>query len=456
MFSPFQPFLYLLAYLAVLYVRPHEYLPSFQGVPVLPVLLVGAAVFWLLRQSKDLGAPQFRLLPLQMLLMSLSLLLVGWGGGAVTVLTEFSPVVILFFMLATSLDREAKFKAVFGLLVLASVLMSLHGADQMANAGIGWTGAKTIDERITYLGFLNDPNDLAMSMLMSLPMAMYLGGGGTGFLLRWFWRAMAGVIVYGVFLTNSRGALLALGGILFAYFVWRYGLKRGLMLLPVLGLGLIAAAPGRLANMSADEESAAGRIDAWYEGFQMLRSNPLFGIGKGLFTEHNLLTAHNSFMLALAELGVVGYFVWFSGVLLTLIMLLRVVRHWPVDLPKAEPPVDRTMDVAPASAMLPVDEAAEAATAAVHARRQVWQETQRLARALLYSYVAVLVCCFFLSRTYVVVVYVEMALIVAVYQLARHREPDLSPVRFGDLWQRLLAATLASILLLYTATRLLM
>jgi hypothetical protein len=456
MFSPFQPFLYLLAYLAVLYVRPHEYHPSFQGVPVLPVLLVSAAVFWLLRQAKDLSAPQFRLLPLQMLLMSLSLLLVGWGGGALTVLTEFSPVVILFFMLATSLDGEAKFKAVFGLLVLASGMMSLHGIDQMANEGVGWTGAKTIDDRITYLGFLNDPNDLAMSMLMSLPMAMYLAGGSTGFLFRWAWRALAALVVYGVFLTNSRGALLALGGILFAYFVWRYGVKRGLMLLPVLGLAMIAAAPGRLANMSADEESAAGRIDAWYEGFQMLRSSPLFGIGKGLFTEHNLLTAHNSFVLALAELGMVGYFVWFSGVLLTLLMLLRVVRHWPADLTRQWPVPPEVMDSAPAGPVPPRDEDALAAEEALHARFDRWCETQRLARALLYSYVAVLVCCFFLSRTYVVVVYVEMALIVAVYQLARHREPDLAPVRFGDLWKRLLAATLASILLLYTATRMLM
>jgi putative inorganic carbon (HCO3(-)) transporter len=427
MFSPFQPFLYLLAYLAVLYVRPHEYHPSFQGVPVLPVLLVSAAVFWLLRQAKDLSAPQFRLLPLQMLLMSLSLLLVGWSGGAMTVLTEFSPVVILFYMLATSLDGEAKFKAVFGLLVLASGLMSLHGIDQMANAGVGWTGAKTIDDRITYLGFLNDPNDLAMSMLMSLPMAMYLAGGNTGFLMRWFWRGVAGLVVYGVFLTNSRGALL-----------------------------MIAAAPGRLANMSAEEESAAGRIDAWYEGFQMLRSSPLFGIGKGLFTEHNLLTAHNSFVLALAELGVVGYFVWFSGVLLTLIMLLRAVRHWPAGLPTQWPIPPDTMDSAPAGPVPPVDEDALAAEQALHARYDRWRETQRLARTLLYSFVAVLVCCFFLSRTYVVVVYVEWALIVAVFQLARHREPDLAPVRFAELWKRLLAATLASILVLYTATRLLM
>jgi O-antigen ligase len=67
----------------------------------------------------------------------------------------------------------------------------------------------------------------------------------------------------------------------------------------------------RLSTISSDDESAEGRVDAWYEGFQMLRESPLFGVSMGGFVDHNDLTAHNSIVLAMAELGLVGYTFWF-------------------------------------------------------------------------------------------------------------------------------------------------
>jgi O-antigen ligase len=44
----------------------------------------------------------------------------------------------------------------------------------------------------------------------------------------------------------------------------------------------------------------------------MFKSNPVFGVGPDMFTEHHHLTAHNSFVLVMAELGVVGLF-FFTG-----------------------------------------------------------------------------------------------------------------------------------------------
>ena len=75
MFSPLQPFVYLLAYLGMLYIRPHEYVPMFQDKPILPTLLGLAFVFWLLRQPKNFEASQHRLLPVLMLLMAFSVAL---------------------------------------------------------------------------------------------------------------------------------------------------------------------------------------------------------------------------------------------------------------------------------------------------------------------------------------------------------------------------------------------
>jgi len=113
-----------------------------------------------------------------------------------------------------------------------------------------------------------------------------------------------------VLLTQSRGTLLACIVVAACVGMRKYGVTRSLMfgaiLLPILW------GATRLATVSNEEESAEGRIDAWYEGFQMLRENPVFGVGFGNFTDHNYLTAHNSLVLVMAETGLIGYTLWFA------------------------------------------------------------------------------------------------------------------------------------------------
>lgn len=447
MFSPFKPFVYLWVYMAMLYVRPHEFIPAFQVLPLLPLLLVSSFVFWAFRQPKSFEAPQFRLLPALLVMMMMSLLWARWMGGAIALLPNFGPILLLSFMIATSLDTVAKFRAVFWLLSLASMMMAYHGIGQ-SQTGIGWTGAKAIEGRITYLGFVNDPNDLSMSMLMTLPMCLYLAST-SGFLTRWALRAGSGLIVYGVYLTNSRGAILALGAMMFVYSVFRFGLVRSAMVLPLLGVPLVMLAPSRMSEMSADEDSAAGRLDAWYEGFQMLRSSPLFGIGAGLFTEHHHLTAHSSYMLAIAELGLLGYYVWLSILVLAVMMVWRVFRHVPPAAGAAAPAAGGTAGAAAAPDYSLPDERPPALAAAP------WEQVQAISRALLYSMVAVLVCMLFLSRSYTIILYVQIGLIVANFQMARHTSPSLLPVTWSDHWGRLWMICLSTVVMLYLVTRLL-
>jgi putative inorganic carbon (hco3(-)) transporter len=444
-FSPFQPFVYLVAYLAFLYIRPHQYVEALNGVPVLPVLQFLVFVFWITRQAKTFEASQYRLLPVLTLLMAFSVALSGWVGGAISVLTDFGTIVLLFFMLATTVDSLAKLRVIFLLLTIASFIMALHGIDQTNNElGIGWTGAAIIEGRITYLGFANDPNDLAMTLLMSLPMCLHLAQR-SGFVFRWSYRVVAGFILYGVYLTNSRGAILGLGAIILAYAIRRYGLWRSLIVVPFMGAPLILLAPSRMAEMSAEEDSAAGRVEAWYEGFEMLRAHPLFGVGKGLFTDHHYLTAHNSYMLAMAELGLVGYFVWLSIIVLTMLMLWVMIR--PEASLAAEPVV------APALALAGDGEPAQQPGVEDNAS---FEDYQQASRTLLYGMVAALVCAFFLSRSYVVILYVQMALVVAVSRMMRAQWPSMPSILFAPLWPKLLTASLSSVVALWLVMKLLL
>ena len=421
MLNPTQPYFYLLAYLSVLYIRPHEFVPAFMGWPVLPILLMLAFFFWLLRQDKRFEAPQFWIIPVLMLMMALSVIFSGWLTGGLNVLSEFTPIVMLFYMVATSTDSMQRLRQIFLVLSVCITVIAWHGIDQSIK-GIGWTGAELSQEtRITYLGFLNDPNDLAMALVMVLPMILHLASS-LGRLLRLASYAAAGAVAYAVYLTNSRGSVLAMGAMLLLYGILRYGVFKSVIVLPMLFAPLIALGPSRMAEMSADEDSAEGRIEAWYEGVQLLIMRPLFGVGKGLFADYHGLTAHNSFVLAFAELGMIGYFFWLSNIVISWIMLQRLV-----------------LGAAPADA-------------SPEALAQ-WEEIRGAARTLWYGYIGGLVSAFFLSRSYVVILYLHIALIVAVYQMARVQRPDFAAITWSERAGKLFGYTIGSVVGMWLLTR---
>lgn len=439
-----RPFFWLLFYLVILYVRPQEYVPSLMGTPVVPVSLTFATGIWLLAQEKLFDAPQHGLMLALTAAIALSVLATGWVTGAVNAVTKFVPTLLVFYLVATSVDSMKRFREICLVLSALSVVIAVHGMEQIATeGGVGWTGATTIEGRITYLGLLNDPNDLSMAFLMSLPLTLYLARVTGSFVLRLLSYAAAGVTLYGIYLCDSRGSILGLAAMLTLYVGRRFGIVRGLLVLPVVIGILTIFSPSRSAEMSFDDESAAGRVDAWYEGFDMFFSHPLFGVGAGLFTDHNQLTAHNSFVLAIAELGLVGYFVWFAILAISGVMLWRLLA-----LPEPSP--------APTASESEPDQRPFERNRDPQDPPPSWVDIQAAAAALSYAYVGALVAAFFLSRTYVVFLYLMVALVVAVYQLAGRHWPALTPVRVGSMFGRLLALALASIAGLWLLTRVLL
>jgi putative inorganic carbon (hco3(-)) transporter len=425
MLNPFRPFVYLLIYLAVVYVRPHEYVPEIATWPVHSTLLVIAFVLWIFEPRKSFEASQFWLLPVLCLVMALSVIFTGWLRGGVNVITDFTPVVLLFYMVATTTVSLVHLRRIFFVLSICMTIIALHGIDQ-SNTGIGWTGAELSQgTRITYLGFLNDPNDLAMALVMALPMTLNLGRHSWT-LMRVLSLICAGLLLYAIYLTNSRGAMIALGAMLILYSFLNYGLFKGIVAIPICAIPMLIVAPSRIAEISVVEASADDRIRAWFQGFQLLVWRPLFGVGEGFFVEHNGgLTAHNSFVLAFAEIGLIGYFFWFSILALSWWMLHRVVHSGP-----------------------PVGASPE--------KERRWEDVRSAARTLWYSYAGGLACAFFLSRSFVLILYLHIALIVAVFQVARTSWPGFPPVLWRDHYGKLLLLSLGSIVAMWAIVRVLL
>jgi hypothetical protein len=194
---------------------------------------------------------------------------------------------------------------------------------------VGLFGTYSVEGRVRYRGDLKDPNEVALTICaggMALLIGFALRRGG-----------LVGVFGYGscvllvfvtVYLTQSRGGLVAAMLVPGVYLIRRYGLgiaiPCALLGVPVMMLG---GRSGEAADLSTEM-----RYDAWGAGLDMWHHSPIYGVGARAFTDHHYLTAHNSFVLSLAELGFVGLFLFASVIYLcikTLYVGLRELRQVP-------------------------------------------------------------------------------------------------------------------------------
>jgi putative inorganic carbon (hco3(-)) transporter len=308
----------LYIYTALYYIRPFEWEGYRSQVPVL--LLVGliAVIAIIFRMMADTSVvtnkPGVYLLGFTAAIC-LSHIANGYFGGGVQSLKEFLPALTGFFLISSALTTEREVERFISFLILLTAFLAIEGVFQHAT-GVAHGGMtpliqneqlgqieQTTFERIRLYGPFNDPNDLGLAFSATVPLI-----AGMVMRKKWIVPVIAlPAILTGIYLTNSRGAVLAALVGTTAYFLLKYRSRKGLFIAAFLAAVAFLASPSRVAQMAGDE-SSQGRVDAWYEGFQMLKSHPFFGVGMGSFTDYHTLTAHNSYMLVLAELGLFGSF----------------------------------------------------------------------------------------------------------------------------------------------------
>ena len=422
----FVAYILVLIYVGLVYVRPQEYILALHDIPVLPAFLICSFVVWLAQPNKRFEASQHWLLPLLLFTMALSVAASGWLGGSIATFTEFLPIVVLFYLISTSTDNVVRHRLFIRALAFITTILALHGIDQV-ETGVGWSGAKFVEDgRITYLGIFNDPNDLALAFVIAMPMLGYCLTEAKLLISKIFWLVSIVINLYGIYLTNSRGGMLAAIAIFVIYFYTRFGALRSLIVASI-GLASLSLLPTRLSKLEAGEDSAAGRVDAWYQGMQMFLSHPILGVGKGRFTEHNFLTAHNSIVLVFAELGVVGYFIWLAFVGLSVYMVYKIATTTADEVNGAQS--HETAD---------------------------WTQYKKISQTYLYSMLGFFVSAFFLSRSYNILLIILCALCVAIYQSVRQRWPRFAPLPFKKIVCGIFAFEIASIAFMYILVKILL
>ncbi|WP_298577928.1 O-antigen ligase family protein [uncultured Luteimonas sp.] len=417
--------LFLLTWLGLVLIRPQEY-PALldMGIPILPIAMLGALGTWFISSSRrPLAQPTYLLFAVFIVVAMLTMVVNGWAGGAVTRLLELLPSLLALILIAQASHSPKNMRRLMWVISICAAVLTIHGIGQV-KLGQGWTGMPTVqDGRIQYVGIFSDPNDLAMLFIIAIPMTLLMAGrGGMLGLRRLFWMAVAVTLLYGVYLTDSRGSFLA---VMAMAGIWLW-LRRGLLVAGTVGaagMAVLMALPTRMQELDAGESSAYGRIETWYDGIQMFLANPVFGVGVGNFTEHTFLTAHNSFVLVLAETGIVGYTVWLAMVGYCVLMPVMVLR-----LPaKMEDPQHQVL----------------------------WTEERRMAMTLLIAMVGFFACAFFLSRSYVILLYILLGLVTGWYGGAQERWGGLPAFSVQRDWFKWCVLAVGSAIVLWIVVKVL-
>ncbi len=230
---------------------------------------------------------------------------------------------------------------------------------------------------LRHQGPFEDPNFFGRLLVLAVPLALSLASRAWHRRLVHelaMWLLVGLSIVGGIYLTGSRGAMLATVA---AVVVWMLlagrQYRRRLIFLPLIMLPLLLV-PGvgsRLFTVdlttgssfavedgSVLERSAAARVT-----FAIFEANPLLGVGPGNANTlmepyvaageglvYRNVAAHNTYLQLAAEDGLLGLFGWlafFSGVL---IVGVRTVRAYPVK-PHAPPDDARLFAAAGTAAM---------------------------------------------------------------------------------------------------------
>lgn len=456
-------FALFIVYLVLSYIHPAQMVPALAPYRVtywVAMAGLAVAIASLFARRNQLAANlQLWVVAGFTVMMIVSLMIAErWFGAPIVVIQRFGPSLTMFLLAICGVTSFARFRMAAGCVIVLTTILVLQGTaayhlgyntrlflmdrnarseDAAATAG-DWADSDSIDQvsddivggeleggaadeepsqtpRIRALGFMHDPNDLAMGLIVALGL---IGG---------MWKpapqlrnvllaGAAGLLVYGIYLTRSRGGTVALVIVVWRFAVRRVGQIPALLLLVTLGAGAMALDFGGRSLSTDLDESSSERIVAWTEGFEMLKEQPLLGVGYGGFVDRHTLTAHNSLVLCFAETGLIGCFLWVGLLVITLIELQRVTRL---------------------CGDAPVDEFAR-------------QDAEGLQLAL----IGFMTAAFFLSRTFAPTLYLVIGLAAALAAIVRAAERPVPLPALPELGMLALAYEIGGIGIVYTMVKL--
>lgn len=237
-----------------------------------------------------------------------------WKGGAfATVFENFSKAVIITILVSLTIETTRELRTLLWIQVSAVALVT-----------VGSILIRHVDRdgRLVGIqrGVLENPNDLAINIAISFPLAMAFMLVSRGW-RKGIWLMTMAAMSVGVYMTYSRSGLLAFL-LTVMVCIWEYGVKgkrfaivaaATLILIMAMGIALSSSYYRArvesifLGNIegSADRGSLDSRKELLKRSIKTALTHPIVGVGPGCFplVDESWKVAHNSYTELAAEAG---------------------------------------------------------------------------------------------------------------------------------------------------------
>ena len=315
----------LLIFTGLLFFRPQDLITPLQALHMAEIAALFALAS-LVAGRTGRGLPLTRLTPeLPAVLAFGAVILVTapfsiWMGGAVGTFTElYAKVVLIYVLMINTLTSPKRIERFMWLIVVASgyiasraVLDYARGVNLIENGRVqGSVG-----------GMFKNPNDLALNMVVAIPLAGFLMLRRSPVRHRLLAAACAVLMLGAIVASQSRSGTLglaAMAGVFALYLMKRRpGLVFAAALAGTLALPLLPASYwSRVASITDakldDTGSREARSILLREAFDAMKTHPLTGVGAGQFKNYNpegrqeaWRETHNVVLQVGSELGVIG------------------------------------------------------------------------------------------------------------------------------------------------------
>jgi O-antigen ligase len=281
----------------------------------------------------ELAAPDGYLLMAFVAAAALSIFGAVWPAYAFDACIDLIKIAVIYVLIVNTIVTERRLRVLLWTLVLCGLFPALGSL-------WNWYRQIRVEGRAAWLGFFANPNEMAYSLVVLVPLAWALARRS-----RWSGRLLlsllVGLLSVAIYLSFSRGSVIGLA-VVCAYIGLRQrsGLARAL----VLGLLLAGALVGPIYwsrdagfhDIQADADFNE-RLTTYQVAWSMYSQSPVLGVGLNCsavawplyapserLTHHKWLITHNTFIQALSETGTLG-----GGLLLTFFAVV-VRKAWRV------------------------------------------------------------------------------------------------------------------------------
>ena len=323
-------FIWTLVFTAVLFLRPQDVFPPLAALHLAELSAIAGLVALFTgrlarRQSLTRMTPEFAgVLALGAIILITAPFSI-WFGGAVSLFTDQYLKVTLVYLLAVNvLTSPRRIERLTWLLVLANGDLAFRAVhDYVRGVNLLARGTRV---QGSVGGLVQNPNDLALHMVVFLPFALF-SAMRPGFVVKRLVAAFAGFCMMGAIVASgSRGGFLGFAVMLVVMAVIAARQRPGFVIAGVLAVACaLPLVPGqywrRVASITDsskdDYNSSTARRQLIDEAFDAFVENPITGVGAGQFKDYKpekRLEAwhetHNVWLQVAAEVGIFGFAVF--------------------------------------------------------------------------------------------------------------------------------------------------